>query len=203
MKISVRWVQLVLISALLSACGGPEVKRHVLVVDHAARTTVPEPGKALVYFVRTAQHAFAVPSAIFDDGQYVGSIYLEIDRRHGGAKKSFIAHQARPGKHTFMVQGGDNVDFLPAELRAGKTYYVLVRTIWPGRFYLTAQDGSLPQAEINETINHGVQLKPTALGQQWAQDNAGKIAQKKTDWWPKWQARPANERSQIKAEHGR
>ena len=87
----------------------------------------PEPGKALVVFVR---HSFVV-------GAYSAPV-LDVDDK--GADRivgilsgySKVAYQAEPGEHTFMSvpSGGGAALVAKAKLQQGKTYYVLVKPNW-------------------------------------------------------------------------
>jgi len=43
------------------------------------------------------------------------------------------AYQIEPGEHLFMVVGGENADFMTADVLPNKTYYVLILAR-PGRF---------------------------------------------------------------------
>src|SRR5437899_8903073 len=44
-----------------------------------------------------------------------------------------VAYQLEPGRHLFMVVGGEDADFMTADVLPNRTYYVLV-SARPGRF---------------------------------------------------------------------
>jgi len=190
---------------VLSGCAGKYMP-HAVEIEPSAQATKPEPGKALVYFIRTSNYGYMMPSPIFDNDKYIGSIVMEPGKNaYVSKKKTHLAYQAEPGKHMFTVYA-ENVDFLPAELNAGKTYYVQVRPvmgIWKIRFYLTPQQGQLPQPELDAVLSQAGQLKPTEDGQLWAREKAANYQKAKAEWWEKYQVRPAGERLELRPEHGR
>jgi hypothetical protein len=197
---------LALALAALAGCAGTPPKPHAVEIDPATRVTRPGPGKALVYFLRTSNYGWMMPSPIFDNDKYIGSIAMEQGASaYVAKKKTHIAYETSPGKHMFTVYA-ENVDFLPAELSAGKTYFVQVRPVmgmWKIRFYLTPQQGQLPQHELDEVLAQAGQLKPTEDGYRWAQENAADYQKTRAEWWEKYQARPAAQRLELRPEHGR
>jgi len=187
-------------------CKAVPQKPQAVEIDAATQITEPSPGKALIYFMRTSNYGWMMPSPVYDNDKYIGSIAMEIGVSGFVAKKkTHIAYETDPGKHMFTVYS-ENVDFLPAELAAGKTYYVQVRPvmgIWKIRFYLTPQQGQLPQNELDNVIAQAGQLKATEDGRQWAAANMADYQKTKAEWWEKYQARPAGERLELRPEHGR
>ncbi|NKB61666.1 MAG: hypothetical protein GKR95_12835 [Gammaproteobacteria bacterium] len=87
----------------------------------------PSDDSAVVVFMRSSFIMGGVSMNLFEksDGElsFVGTM----------ADKSKIAHRTKPGKKVFMTHIQD-VDFMPAEVEANKTYYVIIRPIWPSRF---------------------------------------------------------------------
>lgn len=75
----------------------------------------PAEGKAVVYFMRLGVFGAAVTFAHFDGDRFIG--------KFGGS--SYLRHECDPGEHLFWARS-ENRDFLPAELEAGKTYFVQV-----------------------------------------------------------------------------
>lgn len=190
---------------LVSMTGCVSAPPHVSLVEPAERITQPTPGKALVYFIRSSKLGWPFPSPIFDGDQHIGTLVLGWDTQKNTQLKAYMAYEATPGKHMFSVYS-ENADFLPAELAAGKTYYVFVRVVpgvWKARFYLSPQKGQLPQHELDEVINSGRQVKLTAEGVQFVKDNAKGFKKVKEEWWQKYQARPASERPELRPEDGR
>lgn len=72
--------------------------------------------KAAVYFMRPLAFGVAVNFQIWDSDKFIGMAQA----------KSFLGYFCDPGKHLFIAIAG-NKTFLPAELEAGKVYYVLTQ----------------------------------------------------------------------------
>jgi len=141
----------------MAGCAATPQKPLVSLVEPAARIAKPAPDKVLVYFVRTSKPGWPVSSPIFDGDPHIGTLVLDWDREKNTQLKAYTAYEAIPGKHMFMVYGV-NADFLPAEVSAGKTYFVHVRPVmgvWKARFYMSPQQGQLPQHELDEVIAAG------------------------------------------------
>ena len=202
-----RWIKLgfiLIISSLLLACAA-KMPREIAEVDVTARVSRPSPGKSLIFFVRTAKFGALVPSPLFDGDKYIGTIAMEYDPKTAVKKKNYLAYQTDPGKHVFMTYS-EIGDFLPAELLPDKIYFVQVRPVMGAmgaRFYLTPQNGQLNQVEIDEVVALGGQIKVTEEWKRWALDNAEAVQKFRAEWWPKWQARPASDRHELKKESGR
>lgn len=196
---------LLVLAGLLAGCVGTPSKPLVALSEPTARVTKPAPDKALVYFIRTSKLGWPFPAPIFDGDRHIGTLVLEWDNEKRNAKKSYVAYEATPGQHLFSVYS-ENADYLPANLVAGKTYYVLVRVVmgvWKPRFYMTPQQGQLPQHELDEVIAGGRQLVLTPDGIQAVEDSAEDFQKVKAEWWPKYQARPANDRLELRPQDGR
>ncbi len=205
MRLVTKTAVLAVFLASMAGCVSTPQKPQVSVVEPAARITKPSPGKALIYFVRTSNFGWPWPAVIFDGDRHIGTVVLEWDKEKNSAKKAYMAYEAAPGQHMFSVYS-ENADFMPANVAAGKTYYVHVKSVigtWKYRFYLVPQQGQLPQHELNEVIASGRQLKLTEDGALWIKENAEDIKKVKDEWWQKYQARPANERLELRPEHGR
>lgn len=202
-----RWIKfgfILIVSSLLFACAA-KMPREIAEVDVTARVSRPSPGKSLVFFVRTAKFGGAVPSPLFDGDKYIGTIAMEYDPKMGVKKKNYLAYQTEPGKHVFMTYS-EIGDFLPAELLPNKVYFVQVRPVMGAmgaRFYLTPQNGQLNQSEIDEVVALGGQIRVTEEWKRWALDNTEVLQKFRSEWWQKWQARPANDRHELKKESGR
>lgn len=205
MRLMTKTAVLAVFLASMAGCASTPQKPQVSVVEPAARITKPGPGKALVYFVRTSNFGWPFPAVLFDDDRHIGSIVLEWDVEKKTAKKGYVAYEATPGPRMFSVYS-ENADFLPANLVAGKTYFVHVRSVigmWKYRFYLSPQQGQLPQHELDEVIATGRQQVLTPDGVQVVKDSAEDLKQIKADWFPKYQARPASERLELRPQDGR
>jgi hypothetical protein len=73
----------------------------------------PSEGKALVYFTRVSSTGFLINFKYFDNEKYLGKF------NHG----KYLAYECEPGKHLFWAKS-ENVDYLEAELEAGKVYII-------------------------------------------------------------------------------
>lgn len=73
----------------------------------------PAEGKAMVYFVRSEQMGFLINFKYFDNEKYLGKF------NYG----KYLAYECEPGKHLFWSKS-ENIDFLEADLEAGKVYIV-------------------------------------------------------------------------------
>jgi hypothetical protein len=168
----------------LSACASS----HMVVVEEGARVTRPEPGKALVYFVRPTSFGGAIQATLYDSDDYVGTI----------SAHTHMAYQAKPGKHLFMVIG-ESADFMQADLIEGKTYSAVVQPrmgVWKARF-------SFQPASGMDQLGDTKQVILGEAGRAWAKDNAASIQEKKAEYLPKWQEKPDSDKQTLRAESGR
>lgn len=205
MRLVTKAAVLTVFLASMAGCVSTPQKPYVALAEPAARITQPSAGKALIYFVRTSNFGWPWPATIFDGDRHIGTLVLEWDKEKNTARKAYMAYEATPGQHMFSVYS-ENADFLPANVVAGKTYFVHVKSVigtWKYRFYLVPQQGQLPQHELNEVIASGRQLVLTPDGVQAAKDSAADFKETKASWWPKYQARPANERLELRPQDGR
>ena len=168
----------------LSACASS----HMVVVEEGARTTRPESGKALVYFVRPTSFGGAIQATLYDGDDYVGTI----------SAHTHVAYQAKPGKHIFMVIG-ESADFMQADLLEGKTYSAVVMPrmgVWKARFSFQPGSG-MDQLGATKQVTLG------EAGRTWARENAASIREKKAAYLPKWQEKPEGDKQTLRAESGR
>jgi hypothetical protein len=147
---------------------------------------VPEPGRALVIFMRPSGFGFAIQSSVFDitDGEpeFLGIV----------SAKTKIAHNADPGEHRYMVIG-ESADFLEADLLADRTYYSLVTPrmgVWKARFSLKpVHKLDLTSAEFAEWYDGTRWVQNTPTSQSWAQQHMDSIKSKQDEYLPKWLTR--------------
>jgi len=168
----------------LSACASS----HMAVVEEGARVTRPEPGKALVYFVRPTVFGGAIQATVYDGDDYIGTV----------SAQTHLAYQAKPGAHLFMVIG-ESADFMQADLTEGKTYSAVVMPrmgVWKARFSF------LPGSGMDQ-LGNTKQISLSDEGRAWAKDNAASIKEKKAEYLPKWQEKPDNDKQTLRAEMGR
>lgn len=177
--------------SLLGACAST----HMTDVPEGQWVTKPAPGKALIYFVRPTSFGGAVQATLYDNDAYIGTI----------SANTHIAYQADPGPHMFMVIG-ESADFMQTNFNAGKTYYAKVQPrmgVWKARFSFVPQNGQTTQTEIDQWLKETRQVRVNDEGRQWAKDNADDIKAKKTEYLPKWETKPAEDKQILKAASGR
>lgn len=166
------------------------------VADQQAK---PEPGKALVLFMRPSSVGFAIASSVYDapdeDTRFIGVV----------RSKQKMAYQAEPGMHRFMVIA-ENADFMDATLEAGKTYYVLIQPrmgVWKARFSLFpvhnhADPGDTLQNPEFAKWNAKTELVATSpAGLAWYEENKASVAEKKADYLTKWNRMLASDRAEL------
>jgi len=149
----------------------------------------PEPGKALVVFLRPSFFGGGISSSIYDapDGD---TTFLGVLKY-----KDKVAVQMEPGVHRLMVVS-ENADFLDATLEADKTYYVLVKARpggWKARFSLIPihnradAEYSLQSADFKEWNEATSFVVKTDKAEDWYQNNKASVEQKKADYLVKWE----------------
>lgn len=84
-------------------------------VSPAQGITNPSEGKAVVYFVRATQLAFAINFEFFDSSKLIGKFNGQ----------NYMRYECAPGEHLFWARS-ENRDFITAGLEAGKIYFVEV-----------------------------------------------------------------------------
>jgi hypothetical protein len=182
---------------LLSGCAGQV--RHMEEVAATGSPVLPEPGKALVVFVRPSGFGFAIQSSVFAINDNSSSLIGIL------AAKTKIAYQAEPGKHLFMVIG-ENADFMSATLEANKTYYAQVAPrmgLWKARFALEpVPKKELDTPELKSSLEDCRWVQKTAASENWASGNMASIQSKRTEYFKDWAAKLEFERPQLLAEDG-
>ena len=97
------------LALLLSGCAGSVMNMTVVPAEQANFS--PDPGKAMLVFMRPSSFGFAIQSAVFEivdnEPKLVGVV----------AAKKKVAYQVAPGKRLFMVTG-ESGDFMGATLDA-------------------------------------------------------------------------------------
>jgi len=77
--------------------------------------TPPAPGKAVVYFTRISAYGFAVAFDFYLNDKFIGAFKGE----------NYMRYEFDPGEQ--LIWGaGENIEFLPSDLKAGDTYIVIV-----------------------------------------------------------------------------
>ena len=173
-----------------------------LMVKSTRTEAAPEPGKALVVFVRSSFVVGAYSAPVLDVD------FKGADRMVGVLSGySKIAYQAEPGEHTFMSvpAGGGPALVAKARLDAGKTYFVLVKPNWgfaPSFTLVPARND--PAAEVKVDSPEltgwlkGVDFyEPTPLVEGWLNANRASITTKKAEALTKWNALPEEEKRKL------
>lgn len=183
---------------LLTGCEG--TIQHMREVPAAAPPVVPEPGKALVVFMRPSGLGFAIQSSVFEikDGYpaLVGIV----------AAKTRVAYRVNPGKYLFMVIG-ENADFLSAEILPDRTYYVRVEPrmgMWKARFGLEPiRQKDLGSAEFAGELSECKWVEKNAASDAWASGNMVSIQSKRNEYYPDWIKQAEAERPRLLPEDGK
>jgi len=176
---------LVVFVGFFSAC--TTMSHHMTVVE--AKTELsPDPGKALLVFLRPSSYGGVVQATVYDDTTYIGTV----------SANTKMAYQATPGEHMFMVVG-ESGDFMQAELAEGKTYYARVAArmgVWKARFSLIPLNGQIDDEELNQWLKNTKLTEVNVQGQDWAKQNNADIMKKHDEYLPAWQGK-ADSKKQI------
>lgn len=182
----------------LAGCEG--TVQHMREVPAAAAPAAPEPGKAMVVFMRPSGLGFAVQSSVFEIKDNFPSLVGIV------AAKTKVAHQVAPGKYLFMVIG-ENADFMTAEVAAGRTYYVRVEPrmgMWKARFGLQpVAQKDLAGAELASDLNECRWVEKNAASESWASGAINSIQTKHREYYPDWLKQPEAERPHLRPDDGR
>jgi len=190
---------LALASALLvGGCAGTVKNMQELPAGSAE--PVPQPGKAMVVFLRPSGVGFAVQSSVFELKDTQPSLAGIL------AAKAKVAYQVDPGKRMFMSIGA-NAEFMSAVLLQGKTYYAYVSPrmgMWKARFALEPRHRQeLESAEFKTDLNECRWVENTPQSSQWMSANLASIQTKRAEYFGDWQSKPESERPGLRPEDGR
>lgn len=189
----IRWSLAILLLAGLTGC------QSSLMVKSGGSAPTPEPGKALVVFMRPSSFGGAIQSSVYDTHDK-GDKFIGIV-----SSKTKIAYQADPGEHLFMVIA-ENADFMIAHLDAGKTYYALVSPrmgVWKARFSLLPIHNraeakySMQSPKFVEWMKDTAWVDVTPQAEQWYSDHAADIREKKVDYMRKWSTADAQQKEEL------
>ena len=189
----------VLVLGVLAGCAGPVKNMREAPLEKTVAVK-PEPGKAMVVFMRPSGLGYAVQSSVFEvkDNQalLVGIV----------AAKTKVAHQATPGKHLFMAIG-ESADYMEADLLPDRTYYVQVSPrmgLWKARFSLDPVSGATVDSGVfkNEFAECGW-VEKNEQSDAWARENMPSVLEKHAKYFKDWQATPAANRPTLVSQDGR
>jgi hypothetical protein len=164
----------------------------------ANQSPTPEPGKAMVVFLRPSRMGFAVESTVYDapdaETKFLGIV----------SYKTRVAYQVDPGPHRFMVIG-ENADFVDATLDAGKTYYILVRVrmgMWKARFsllpvHLADAKYTTQSAEFKEWMENTGFVETTPAALDWYAQHKADVQAKKAEYLQKWNVMLPQDRASL------
>ena len=180
----------------IGACSGVVVGMAPVADRHA--NFVPQPGKAMVVFLRPSTRGFGVQASVFDlreDFELVGVL----------ANKKKVAYQAEPGRHLFVVLG-ENTNYLSAHLRSGKTYYVVVEPsagLVKSRFSLRPISRAETQTDAFRNWLHICEwVAKNADSDKWAAERMDELREKHFRYLPEWQAIPLDQRAHLGIDEG-
>ena len=158
----------------------------------AQAVPAPEPGKALIVFMRPSSYGALNKSSVFD----ITSGNNEIISIVRATKK--LTYSVDPGKHLFMVIA-ENADFMAADVEAGKTYYTLVQ-VRPGvlkaRFSLVPiRKHELDGEQFRKWDNKTKLIEGDEKSAAWAQKKASSIEKKRAKYIVKWNEKSADDKA--------
>jgi len=162
--------------------------------------TTPEKGKAMVVFMRSSGFGGSILSNIFE-------IKNKKPILLGSVKaKEKITYQVEPGKHLFMVTG-KNADFISAELKENKTYYVRVTPKmgrWIAHFSLYPMPiNQIYSSHFKEQLESCEWVEKTPAAAHWANSNMASIQSQYREYYPKWIRKNLIERPELLARDGK
>jgi hypothetical protein len=194
--------------ALLMGLSGAVAWAQEQMVKSARTEAAPEPGKALVTFVRHSFVMGAYRAPVLHVGESRPGQPPADDRVVGilsGYSK--IAYQAEPGEHTFMTvpASGGTALVAKANLQAGKSYFFLVKPIWgfsPAYALVPARDDAAAEVRLDSPDLAGWLkgtefYEPTEFAQGWLNGNRQSINEKKAEALAKWNALPDEEKKKL------
>jgi hypothetical protein len=179
----------------LAAClaTGCAIRSDLMAPTGENPTTLrPQPGKALVVFVRPAFTGYAIQAVVYDGERFIGVV----------SRFSAVPYQAEPGAHRLMVVS-EAADFLDADLAEGRTYFVEVQPrmgAWRARFSIRPVSATAEARNISAWLAEAKVVTPNAEGQAWAARNQASAMKKKAAYEPKWIAK-AN-RPELRVDDG-
>jgi len=183
----------ILFTIELYGCASPAPKMNLSVPIETK--VIQKEDKALVYFIRPELLGFKVHAAIYDGDTFVGFVPY----------KQKLPYEAEPGEHRFMVVS-EAVDFMKADLLAGKTYYIQVMPrmgMWRARFSLAPiTKDQLGTEKVKKWISEARLIKNNDLAYKWADDNHDSVLTKKSAYLKKWLEKDENDRPFLKPSDG-
>ena len=178
---------------LLAAC--TTMTTHMTPVLDSDKAIKPEPGKALVIFIRPSSYGGAIQATIYDDQEYIGTVSANTQ----------VAFQATPGDHMFMVIG-ESADFMRAELKAGLTYYARVAARmgwWKARFSFIPYNGEESEEELQSWLSDTERVELNNEGIGWAASHDASIQEKRASYLQDWHSKAEEDKQTLLISSGR
>ena len=190
---------LALASALLvGGCAGTVKNMQELPAGSAE--PVPQPGKAMVVFLRPSGVGFAVQSSVFEVKEPQPALAGIL------AAQAKVAYHVDRGKRMFMSIG-ESAEFMSADLLPGKTYYAYVSPrmgMWKARFALEPKHRQdLDSSEFKTDLQDCRWVEVTPQSTQWMAGNLMSIQTKRAEYFAEWQQKPEAEKPKLLPEDGR
>lgn len=186
-------ISVLVVFVFLTGCGGSSV----LMKPSANQNITPaSKKKAKIVFMRTSFVAGAINAELFEIAKgkmkFIGSIPM-------GSK---IVHETTPGKKVYMAYG-TAADFMIADVRAGKTYYSVVRPNWgTGGFAPTpvrrdgTTDFNTASPDFNEWVSGTELLEPIpADAKAWFKKEQKNILTVYKEYWKRFKTKNPNEKA--------
>ena len=190
----IKRVSVLTLFAFLVGCGGSSVLMKPSVNQSISPASKQ---KAKIVFMRTSFVAGAINAELFEIAKgkmkFIGSIPY-------GSK---ISYETTPGKKVFMANG-IAADFMIADVRAGKTYYSLVRPNWgTGGFAPTpirtdgTTDFNTNSPDFKEWVSGTELLEPIpADAKKWFKKEQKNVLATYKEYWKRFQTKNPNEKAE-------
>ncbi|MCW8900560.1 MAG: hypothetical protein OQK75_10115 [Gammaproteobacteria bacterium] len=178
----------------LAGCGGSSA---LMKPSQNQNITPASKQKAKIVFMRTSFVSGAVNAELFEIAngkiKFIGSIPM-------GSK---IVHETTPGKKVYMAYG-IAADFMLADVRAGKTYYSIVRPNWgTGGFAPTPirTDGTseynTSSPDFKDWVSGTELLEPIPEdAKKWFAQEQKNIMETYKEYWKRFQTKNPNEKAE-------
>ena len=194
----------------LYGCAGPTERGGA----QASPTVTPMPGKALIVFVRPPTYITLVDSARAPVFEATNS---EPAPETAGKDskpeiigilnaKTMVAYQIEPGRHLFMVVGGEDADFMTADVLPNRTYYVLV-SARPGRFrvrfsFKAADKQEQGSKDFKEILASSTWVAKTTEALDYAASNMRSIRSRQYQNYRQWTQKAESQRPRLLPDDG-
>src|SRR6266850_1603642 len=194
----------------LYGCAGPTERGETQVRPSVA----PMPGQALIVFVRPSSYITLVDSArapVFkakNSDSAPEAVGKDSEPEIIGIlnARTMVAYHVDPGRHLFVVVGGESADFMTADVLPNRTYYVLVLAR-PGKFRAVFSFKAVDKQEqgskdFKEIIASSRWVVKTSEGVSYATSNMSSIRSKQLEGYRIWIQKPESERPRLLPDYG-